>query len=380
MGADAISFEVLHDIERFRALQPEWNDLWHAADGGFAEHFGFCHATLMAEDAGSRRKLHCLVGRRNGRIVLIWPLFTYRNRLWRYLTPIAPENRSPGNMLVAPECNNEAVVKSALDAAIKSAHADVIELWRVPSDSLLFRCIQRHTTNRRETHEQTYFASLRGENDWDAFCRSRPGRDKNPDYAKRKLAKHLEYEIELLDRNDERTASIVDWLVENKRKWAHEKDLDSRWVCAESSGRFWHDLMVNESYEPGMYRLFALLHRGTPLAALIVGVGRQRLFFLTVTYDLAHAKYSPGTVILDEGVKWAFDHGLDVDFTPGREPYKVSWSGKHSYQISSFLVMASAWGSLGYSAKTFATQLKGKLARLANRGTPAPTNTGDVTQ
>jgi CelD/BcsL family acetyltransferase involved in cellulose biosynthesis len=370
----------VRDIQQLRALQPEWNELWHAANGGFAEHFGFCHATLMAEDAGSHRKLHCLVGRRNGRVVVIWPLLTYRNKLWRYLTPLAPENRSPCNMLVAPECNNEAVVQSALDAAIKSARADVIELWRVPSDSLLFRCVERRAMTRRETHENTYFATLQGETDWDAFCRSRPGRDKLPDYAKRKLARHLEYDIELLDRTDERTASIVEWLVQNKRKWAHEKDLDSRWVSADSSGKFWHDLMMNETYESGTYRLFALLHQGTPLAALIVGVGHQRLFFLTVTYDMAHAKYSPGTVILDEGVKWAFDHGLDVDFTPGKEPYKVSWSGKNAYPISSFLVMASAWGSLGYSAKTLLTQLKGTLTRLANRSAPAPASTGDVAQ
>ena len=380
LATDAISFEVVRDIERFRTLQPEWNELWHAADGGFAEHFGFCHASLMAEDPGSPRKLHCLVGRHTGRIVVIWPLLAYRYKLWRYLTPLAPENRSPTNMLLAPECNNEAVVNSALNAAIKSARADVIELWRVPSDSLLCQCLKRHAMTRRETHERTYFATLRGETDWDSFCRSRPGRDKNPDYAKRKLAKHLEYDIELLDRNDERAASIVDWLVLNKRKWVQDKDIDSRWVSGESSGKFWRDLMVNETYEPGMFRLFALLHQGTPLAALIVGVGHRRLFFLTVTYDLTHAKFSPGTVILDECVKWAFDHGFDADFTPGNEPYKVSWSGKQSYQTSSILVMASAWGSLGYSAKTFARQLKSRLTGMASRGLPAPNGAGDVPQ
>ncbi|MFL9922549.1 GNAT family N-acetyltransferase [Paraburkholderia fungorum] len=380
MAKDAISFEVVCDIEHFRALQPEWNALWHEADGGFAEHFGFCHATLMSEDASSPRKLHCLIGRRNGRLALVWPLFTYRKYLWRYLTPLAPENRSPSNMLVAPECNNEEIVKAALDAAIKSARADLVEVWRVPSDSLLCQCMMSRAASRSEGHEHTYHATLRGENDWDAFCRSRPGRTKYPDQVKRKLAKHVDYDIELLDRNDERTASIVDWLVLNKRKWALAKDIDSRWVFAESSGKFWRDLMVNKTYESGMYRFFVLLHQGTPLAALIVGVGRRRLFFLTVTYDLAHSKHSPGTVILDEGVKWAFEHGLDVDFTPGDEPYKVSWSGKHRYPISSLLVMTSAWGSLGHSAKALAKQLKGKLTSIASRHSPATTGIENAPQ
>ena len=363
MAADAVSFDVVCDIESFRALQPEWDALWHLADGQFFQAFAFCHASLIAEDMGSRRKLHCVTGRQNGRLVFVWPLLIYWKGLWKYAVPLGPQNRSPSDILVASECDREQIVKSAWDAAVKSTGADVMELWRVRSDSLLCQCATTYAATRRTKHEPTYYATLRGLEDWDAFCRSRPGRSKHPDYVRRKLAKHLEFSVEILDRNDDRTSSVVNWLVSHKREWAHLKDIDSQWVFSESSGKFWDDLVLNPIYEADVFRLFVLTHQELPLAALIVAVGESRVDFLTVTYELNLAKLSPGTVLLDECVKWAFDHGLDVDFTPGNEPYKLSWSAHTSYTTSSFLVLPTTWGLMGYEAKTLAKKLQDMMGR-----------------
>jgi CelD/BcsL family acetyltransferase involved in cellulose biosynthesis len=366
MAADAISFDVVDDIERFRALQREWDDLWRLADGQFFQSFAFCHASLIAEEKGSRRKLHCVTGRQNGRLVFVWPLVTYWNSVWKYAAPLAPRNRSPSDILVAPECGSEPLVKSAWDAALKSTGADIVELWRVRSSSLLCRCATTYAATRRTQIEPTYYASLRGLEDWEAFCRSRPGRSKHPDYLKRKLAKHIDFNLEVLDRNDARTSSVVNWLVSHKREWAHVKDIDSQWVFSESSDKFWGDLMLNRTYEAGVMRVFVLWHLQRPIAALIVAVGAKRVDFLTVTYDMELAKLSPGTVLLDEGVKWAFEHGLDVDFTPGSEPYKVSWSGRASYTTSSFLVLPTTWGLMGYRAKMAAKKLQGMMGRAVS--------------
>jgi CelD/BcsL family acetyltransferase involved in cellulose biosynthesis len=147
----------------------------------------------------------------------------------------------------------------------------------------------------------------------------------------------------------------------HKREWAHSNDIDSRWVFSESSHAFLGDLLSNRTYEPDVFQVFVLVREGEPLAALITAVGSGRMHFVTVTYDQKHSKYSPGSVLLDHCVKWAFDHGLDVDFGAGTEPYKISWSGGFSYMTLSCLVLPTLWGRIGYAGRTAAKRLHANM-------------------
>lgn len=369
MVIDAIAFEVIRDIDSFRALQPEWDDLWHRANGEYFQSFAYCHSSLEAEDgSGARRKLHCVAGRRDGRLVVLLPLFTFWKDCWKYATPLSPPNRSPGDILVAPAHDVEDIVRSAWRAALKSTRADLFELWRIRSDSPLYRCATRDAVTRRESEEPTPYAVTTDQQDWEAFCRSRPGRTSTrPQFIERRLKKHGRVNIEIVDASDSRLPSLVDWFVLHKRAWAQHKAIESQWIFTDSSRKFWNNLLSNGSYEAQVFRLFVLTLDDVPVAVNIIGVRATCAYLVAHTYDLAHAKLGPSTVLIDDCVKWAFDNRLDFDFGPGDQPYKSFWTAGGAYTTSSFLVISTWWGRAGYEAKAAIKRLRERAVRKGNQ-------------
>lgn len=373
MTIDAIAFEVIRDIDSFRALQPEWDDLWHRANGEYFQSFAFCHSSLEAEEGtGARRTLHCVAGRRDGRLVVLWPLLTYWRSCWKYATPLAPPNRSPSDILAAPTHDVEDIVRSAWRAVLKSTRADVVELWRVRADSLLYRSVTRGALTRRASEEPTPYAVLRDQQDWEVFCRSRPGRTRTrPQYIERRLRTHGQVNIEIVDASDSRLPALVDWFVLHKRAWAQHNGIESQWIFSDACRKFWNDLLSNGSYEPQVFRLFALTLDDVPVAVNIIGVRATCAYLVANTYDLAYAKLAPGTVLVDDCVKWAFDNRLDFDFGPGDQQYKTFWTEGAAYTTSSFLVISTWWGRAGYGAKTAIKRLRERAVRKAGESSPA---------
>jgi len=371
MAMSPVAFEVVRDIDRFRALQSDWNDLWHRAEGEYFQSFAFCHGVLEAEDAASRRKLHCIAGRREGRLVVVWPLMTFWRSCWKYATALTPANRSPSDILASPEADVEQIVNGAWKAALRSTRADAIELWRIRSNSPLCRNATRHGVIERGTEETTPYARLRDQGPWETFVRALPGRKKTrPEYLERRLARHGEMKFEIIDVNDSRVPSLVEWFVSRKREWAQHNLIDSRWTFSEASSKFWRSLLSNDSSGVGVFRLFVLTLAGEPVALNIVAAQATRAYLVANTYDLRYGKLTPGTVLVDYCVKWAFDNRLDMDFGPGDQQYKSFWSAGHSYLTSSFLVIPTRWGQAGYAAKQVAKQLRTVSSNIAGRRTP----------
>ncbi|MFM0339741.1 GNAT family N-acetyltransferase [Paraburkholderia fungorum] len=367
MAIDAIAFEVIHDIESFRALQPEWDDLWHRANGEYFQSFAYCDSSLEAEKGtGVRHQLHVVVGRRQGRLVVLWPWQTFWRSCWKYATPLTPANRSPSDILVAPEHDVDEIVESAWRAAKKATRADVFELWRVRSDSPLLRCMTREAWIRRASEEPTPYAVMRDQQDWEAFCRSRPGRKSTrPQFIDRRLRKHGSVKIEIVDAADSRLPALIDWFVLHKREWAQHKDIESQWTFSEVSRKFWNNLLANVSYETQAFRVFVLTLDDVTVAVNIVAVRATCAYLVAHTYDLAHSKVAPSTVLIDDCVKWAFDNRLDFDFGPGDQQYKSFWTAGGTYTTSSFLAISTWWGRAGYEAKMAIKRLRARPVRKA---------------
>ncbi|MDR5836423.1 GNAT family N-acetyltransferase [Caballeronia sp. LZ034LL] len=363
-----LSIETCRDLETFRKLRDEWNDLSQRAQGRYFQSFEYCHGSLLAEHAGTARTLHCVVARRDGRLVAVWPLLTSTRRCWTFAEPLAPRNQSPSDILVAPESDADAIVRAVWEHAARTSRADVFELWRIRKSSPLHACLKQHAMMRREVDEVTPFAALREERDWVAYCRSRPARERNaPEYLKRRLAKHGAFAIDMIEPTDARLPALIEWFVAQKRKWAEEKASDSQWTFSAASQRFWHALLTTDAGAHTGFRLFVLTLDGQPIAANILAIDSDAVSLVANTYDLAHRKLSPGTVLVDECVHWAFERQLDFDFGPGEQRYKTSWSAGAAYASASFVVLATRWGHAGYMSKQAIKQTRDLVMHGAER-------------
>ena len=98
-----LHIEIISDVDRFRAVRNEWEDLWSRANGHYHEAFAVCWESWLNIAGPRGSKLRCIVGRQNGRLVMVWPLVVTRRGLWRVLRMLGPEAADYTSMLLDPE-------------------------------------------------------------------------------------------------------------------------------------------------------------------------------------------------------------------------------------------------------------------------------------
>jgi len=382
MTNDALQHKVISDIPAFRALQPEWDALWHTAQGEHFQAFAYCASSLEIVAAAAGHKLHCVVGRRRGVLKALWPLVSYRKLCWRFVQPLAPAYNPPHDMLVEPGPDAANLVAATWRAMLASVRPDLVYLPLVRSGSLLHRCVTSDARVAHRLDESTPVALLREHAEWPAFCRSRIGRSRNPPaYLRRRIAAQGAIAIAIVDHTDSRAASFVDWLLLHKRRWAQRGDVESAWLFSDDSRQFLIRLMTQGDGQSRLFRLFVLTLDGAPVAINLLAVRSHCVDLIMNTYDAAYARLSPGTVLIDACVNWAFDNHLDFDFGAGGQSYKQFWSNGVAYATESLHLAHTQWGLAGYRLSQGALWARERVAWLRERasdtgaGKPAESST-----
>ncbi|MBP0590971.1 GNAT family N-acetyltransferase [Paraburkholderia sp. LEh10] len=364
MSEQAIVFQIVDDLDGFRALKREWDELLQIARGDYFQSFAFCHSTLESGPQDLRQRLHCIIGRKEGKLVVVWPLVTFKKGLLKCVGPLTPPNRSPSDVLIAPSVGVKDAARQVLRFVVRSGKAALVELWRVRLSSPLCESLEGNAAVARWSEEVTPMVANNGHADWKAFATSRVGRTRTPpDYVKRRLENNMAIRFEFVDRSDARIGSLIEWFTQHKREWAKDNGISSLWIDSEDSVKFWRELLLNGADAPCQFRMMVLSSDQEPLAVNIIAVCNHSTYLVANTYDKKYSKLSPGTVIIDYWVKWAFEQGLNIDFGPGDQQYKTYWSGGLTYKSASFLILASRWARLAYAGKQAAQQAFKRVKR-----------------
>ena len=368
MIEQTIDFQVISDLDGFRALKPEWDELLQVARGDYFQSFAFCYSALEVDSENLRQRLFCVIGRQDGKLMVVWPLLTFKKGLLKCVGPLAPPNRSPSDMLIAPSAGANEVAREVLGFVIRSAQAGLVELWRVRLSSPLCQSLMGDAAVARWSEEVTPRITCSDDAEWNAFALSRVGRTRTPpDYVKRRLENNMAISFAFIDRSEARIGSLIEWFAKHKREWAKEHGIESIWIDSEESVKFWRELLQNGAEAPCQFRLMLLSGEQEPLAVNIVAVCNKSAYLVANTYDKKYAKLSPGTVIIDYFVKWAFEQGLDIDFGTGVQQYKTYWSGGMNYTTASFLILASRWTRIAYAGKQAARRVLKRVKRNSER-------------
>lgn len=344
--------EIITDTQRFRALGKEWEELWSRANGQYHESFAVCWQSWVdiAQPRGSR--LRCIVGRKDGRLVMVWPLAVSRHAAWRVLRLLGPEAADYTSMLIEPGADTSMLARQAWDAACRRCGADVIRMPYFNEQSDLYRFASyerhRHFGERRSAS----IARLGAESDWPSFCNALGTLSgKKPGALERRLAKQGTLKARLLTPADaEENASLVDWTLSRKREWALRVDKQGAWLYSPGYRNFLVSLLNAQTNEPAA-RLYLITLNDAPLATTIVGIGKSSIKGLLTGFDERYAKYSPGQLVVEHMVKWAFDHRLDFDFGVGSESFKAYWSRNHVMPVASAQIAVTTWGRVAFRAK-----------------------------
>ena len=357
-------FEVVTEVERFLALQREWDELWVAARGTPFELFRYCQHALHEVAIPSGARLHCIIGRKDGRMVFAWPLIRSRDYLWMTMRPLAPDRSEPSDMLVMYGEDREALISAGWRALLASCGGDIIHLPRVRKDSALHRyAFQSKWLSRAEPHA-IGMARLQQYRSWADYRNTlAESVRKEQDYHQRRLQRAGEATVFIADLDDSRSAGYVQTLLEWKREWSERVGAGGEFF-KEPYQNFLRKLSADSSFGHS-FRLFVLTLNGKAIAVSLVAMANHMVIGMQAAYDPAHAKCSPGALLLEHILKWAFENQCDVDFGSGESKYKSNWTGGRGYTCVDFRIAVSRWGQTAFAARALQRQYEGLRLRLA---------------
>ena len=347
-----LSFELVSDFSSLQRLRPEWDALWQRA--GAPAYLSFAYAAVAFETYPQfpGQRLHCLVGRADRRLVLLWPLMRHRSaRLWRTLRPLGPDTADGCDILTEPGEDGPMRADAAWTALLRTAGADRLVLPFLRDGTLLQATLQRRAGKclLEAKPYLTWSLAWPPGQSWQGWYDGLSGSYRRAQRKKRAILARLgATSFDVLDHGEE-CAAIIDAMLEWKRHWArHAKPDDAgHWLRDPAYAGFLKRFLANGGATPRPC-VSVLRLDGRVVAALVIAVGPTRIDWIISSFDPALASASPGMAMYEHALQWALARGLGIDFGVGGELNKRYWCDDKPHRVASYIVALSRWGVIGH--------------------------------
>ncbi len=327
LGAqDNAPFEIVSTEAGLLALETEWNGLWARAGRPYlSRSFGWCLAGWRTTAMPRGRRLHIVVMREEGRIVLIWPMTTDRQMGIRVARALGPESTEYDPILV--EAGDEAARRIAQAWAFvrQQGAASVVTVPFVEEGTVVADALSRGAVYRTD-HILPSPKTVFPENEsWETYWRSRSANLRNGLTRRRKrMSERGAVTLDWVE-DDATFATLLDWALGHKQAWMKRSGLANDFLGTPEYRAFLLALWAGQP-AGGRLGMLALRVDGVPVAVKIGCLDGKRMEGFITTYDPAWSAFSPGQIILADCLRWCRDNGLNYDFRIGDEAYKQDWS------------------------------------------------------
>ena len=335
----------------FDALEAEWNDLFTRA--GRPTHvfqsFNFCwhwanHYLSSSPGGIPRLTLSIVTGRRNGRLIMVWPLVSERVRGVTQTFWMGNPVSQYGDVLLDGEADALPVMRAGLDFLRARSNSDLLRLRRVRSDSNvapLMGVIDAQVTDR----QLAPYMDLTTATDFAAFEQRYSGKTRK---NRRRLARRLEekgaVEFVRLRGGDEARALAIQ-SIKLKSSWLKDRGLVSNAIADERMSRVFADLAEGK-LKPVECIVSAMKSNGEAAALEVSFACKGRLAMHLIAFNLEYEKSGAGVLLLEQSLKKGYDEGLAVyDMLAPGDPYKFDWCDR-SDAVSDWVKPLSLKGHL----------------------------------
>ncbi len=290
-----------------------------------------------------QRRLYCLVGWVNNRVVLIWPFVNVRHGVWSMLRPLTSDTTVYSDVLVENNPKSDLWVALAWQKLRATCNSDIISLPFVRTHSRLHRLLSQ------ERPMSAWVNSISGVNwgenqQWESYYRSLK-RDFRYSLRSRRhrLTERGKLSFEAVT-NHEQFPLILDWLFTHKTEWIIRTGQRTPWQDAGLYKKFLITVAA-ERAEIGAVMLFVLKFDDQIISAVLARISKFTVESFIAAFDRAYKKYGPGQLLYEDILKWALARRLEFDFRMGDEVYKRDWTNQESKAIT-YRFINSAWGAV----------------------------------
>jgi CelD/BcsL family acetyltransferase involved in cellulose biosynthesis len=347
-----MTIAIISDYRDIVALQPEWDVLWSSVSSpGYQQSSTFALVCCQEIHNNQRSALRCIVVRKSGKVVLIWPLLLRRARGVKILSPLWSTGVECTEPLVhdGPEAMD--LISRAWLSARSGIAVDVISMPQVKVGSCFHTVVSREKPFDVETDTCYVVQWDKKWSDWDTYCKViSTGHDskKTRRWQRKKLEEQGDLEFQILQASGE-TAAMIDWSLHHKRDWAERVDKRGWWLYSEKYRNFLVALFSSESSCQN-FAIFLLKINGSPIAAKLVAYNNRKSDWILTAFDAEWGKYSPGSLLDEYCVRWTFENSLELDFGIGPVAYKKLWSNNNAFPTVSYRFSGSMLGTIAMKA------------------------------
>jgi CelD/BcsL family acetyltransferase involved in cellulose biosynthesis len=353
---------TIRSADDLASLEDEWDCLAARCPGYFlSQTFRWAQTAWQTVARPGGRELAGVALRFEGRLVAVWPLVAYRERGLRIIRPLGSESSEYCAPLVEPSDQAQCWIELLWRAAASSA--DLVLLPHVRADSLLAGVIERDGNRRfAEDTLRAPYVARKDHVDWTGYQGTVSSSHRSG--LRRKRRRLVEAGKVTFGRESAAgTVAAIDWMLDHKKRWLARQNLANDWIDRADYRDFLVALTAGQG-ALGDMALFVLKLDGVPIAAQLNSVDRSRIEFYIGVYDAEWGSYSPGEIVTEACLQWAFERGLDYDFRIGVEAYKSTWA-KRSLGTVTFHVATTKRGVatlVRLHVRTFVGRIRQKLA------------------
>jgi CelD/BcsL family acetyltransferase involved in cellulose biosynthesis len=328
-------FDVVTDVEAFKALEGEWDHLCERAKQvRFSQSFAWCWTTWEAVERPRGRRLHCIVGRNRDLVVLIWPVIVEQS-FPSVASPLGCAYSEYPDPLV--EGGSEAIerIEAAWQTLRNTCGCDMIRFRYVRHGSPLHHVLISKVGKQAKEVFRVPNLSVSWDNyeTWEKYYRALQRKNRaETERCQRRLEDHGKVLFKVVEGAD--CAPIIEWALANKVEQLNRTHRrGGHWLRTKA----YRDLLVwtaSRTSPHGRLVAFVLKFHDQVIATLICRVDKFRVEGLNTVYDAAYRRYGPGKILIGFVLKWAFKQGLTFDWRGGDEDYKKEWANSESTVIT----------------------------------------------
>ena len=343
---EACTFALITDRAGFDALEAEWNDLfWRAGRGAqvfqtFNWNWHWC-SHFLAASAGERTvSLAIVTGRRNGRLVMVWPLVSERVAGLTQLAWMGDPVSQYGDALFEPE--SVPFLADAWSFIARALKPDLVRLRKVRDDAAIAPFLSDLNAFAAERLEAPYL-DLSSAPDFATFERRYSPRSRR---NRRRLGRRLQaLGPAAFERCHEgaRARELAAEAIELKREWLKGRGIVSPALAAPRFSSFFADV-AQGSIRPTGCEVTALTCNGEAAAIEITLRCLDRIVMHVIVFNLKYEKAGAGVLLLEETIAQSFGgNARTFDLLSPADGYKVAWADA-AMGVTDWVIPLSAKG------------------------------------
>jgi CelD/BcsL family acetyltransferase involved in cellulose biosynthesis len=366
----AIRVEVVSSPGRLAELEAPWHALWALSGNDVFQHYRWIRT--WADNTSDRRdtRLLILLAWNGEDLIGILPCAIRRMRGLNVLQWAAQDFSDYCDVIVDSDREWRETLAALWAELRRVGRFDLVQLRQVRPDARVRRVLaQDHNGLRIEArHERC----LRIDCQWpngEAYFRSLNKKGRNNHTRGKRILEELGGPVAFRQIEvKEELAPALNRLLELKNRWLQQTDPTSP-LLDRDAGLL--RAMLDGALSSGLATLFVIEAGNTLVTASINFLYETKMQAYFTAYDPAFDRASPGTILIVDYAKWAFDRGMrQVDFLRGDEIFKFRL-GNAETVLDSFVGARSLLGRAALIAQDWKARLKRPAAAEISMGSEA---------